>query len=100
MALDGIVIANVVYELRNVLIGGRINKIAQPERDELLLTIKGTDREVYKLFLSAGIYAIDISDRAYQANPMTAPNFCMCFVSILITENFDITQRSRKNCFF
>ena len=40
MALDGIVIANVVYELRNVLIGGRINKIAQPERDELLLTIK------------------------------------------------------------
>lgn len=40
MAFDGITIANVVKEMRQVLIGGRIYKIAQPEPDELLLTVK------------------------------------------------------------
>ena len=40
MAFDGITIANVVKEMRETLIGGRIYKIAQPEPDELILTIK------------------------------------------------------------
>lgn len=94
MALDGIVIANVVYELRNVLIGGRINKIAQPERDELLLTIKGTDREVYKLFLSAGagMPLIYLTEHT-KPNPMTAPNFCMLLRKHLNNGKIlDITQ--------
>ena len=54
MAFDGIVVANVIYELRNHLLNGRVNKIAQPEKDELILTIKGQEREQYKLLLSAG----------------------------------------------
>lgn len=53
MALDGVVIANVIKELRDNLLGGRINKIAQPEKDELILTIKGQAREPYKLLLSS-----------------------------------------------
>lgn len=78
MALDGIVIANVVHELNNTLSGGRINKIAQPEKDELLLTIKGLNRENYKLFLSAGagMPLIYLTENT-KPNPMTAPNFCM-----------------------
>ena len=40
MAFDGITIANITKELLNALLGGRIYKIAQPESDELLLTIK------------------------------------------------------------
>ena len=40
MAFDGIVVANLVHELKQELINGRIAKIAQPESDELLLTIK------------------------------------------------------------
>ena len=39
MAFDGITIANMVYELNTLLSQGRISKIAQPEKDELLLTI-------------------------------------------------------------
>lgn len=77
MALDGIVIANVVKELNDCLTGGRINKIAQPEKDELLLTIKN-NRDQYKLLISAGaslplIYLTDDN----KPSPMTAPNFCM-----------------------
>lgn len=77
MALDGIVIANVVKELNDCLTGGRINKIAQPEKDELLLTIKN-NRDQYKLLISAGaslplIYLTDDN----KPSPLTAPNFCM-----------------------
>ena len=43
MAFDGIVVADLVHEFRRELINGRIAKIAQPENDELLLTIKATD---------------------------------------------------------
>ena len=38
MALDGIVISNLVYELNQTLENARISKIAQPETDELLFT--------------------------------------------------------------
>ena len=40
MAFDGITVAAMVQELKNALADGRIAKIAQPEPDELLLTIK------------------------------------------------------------
>ena len=78
MALDGIVISNIVYELKNTLLGGRVNKIAQPEKDELLITIKGPDRGSYKLFLSAGagMPLIYLTEKT-KASPLTAPNFCM-----------------------
>ena len=39
MAFDGITVANIAKELNDTLTGGRIYKIAQPENDELLLTI-------------------------------------------------------------
>ncbi len=76
MAFDGLIVSNIVKELRDKLIGGRITKISQPERDELILTIKNYD--TYKLFMSAGaslplIYLTDAS----KSNPITAPAFCM-----------------------
>ena len=40
MAFDGIVVAGLVHELKEQLLNGRIAKIAQPEADELLLTVK------------------------------------------------------------
>ena len=52
MAFDGITIANLVHELSGALAGGRISKIAQPEKDELLITIKN-NRENYRLQISA-----------------------------------------------
>ena len=44
MAFDGITIASLVHEFKNTLEGGRISKIAQPEKDELLIAIKITRR--------------------------------------------------------
>lgn len=93
MAFDGITIANVVKELRVALIGGRLYKIAQPEPDELLLTIKNADGQ-YRLFLSAeaSLPLIYLTENNKQA-PMTAPNFCMLLRKHLQNGRIvDITQ--------
>ena len=52
MAFDGITIAAMVAELHLNLDGGRFNKIAQPEADELLITGKGANGQC-RLLLSA-----------------------------------------------
>lgn len=77
MALDGLVIANVIKELNDILLGGRINKIAQPENDALVLTVKN-NRNQYKLFLSANAsLPLIYLTQENKPNPITAPNFCM-----------------------
>ena len=77
MAFDGITIANIVHELNRNLLDGRINKIAQPETDELLLTIKtpGGQRRL-SISASASLPLIYLTE-GNKASPMTAPNFCM-----------------------
>ena len=52
MAFDGIVVAGLVHELKQKLTDGRIAKIAQPEADELLLTIKSPCRTTSAFNLS------------------------------------------------
>ena len=77
MALDGITIANMVKELKDELEGGRMNKIAQPEPDELMLTIKGKNGQRRLLIsASASLPLIYFTDKN-KPSPMTAPNFCM-----------------------
>lgn len=77
MAFDGITIANIVHELREQLLDGRINKIAQPEADELLLTIKSrTGQKRLYISASASLPLIYLTE-ANKTSPMTAPNFCM-----------------------
>lgn len=77
MAFDGIVIANLVRDMKEKLEGGKINKIAQPEKDELLFTVKN-NRETLRLLVSASaslplVYFTETN----KLSPMTAPNFCM-----------------------
>lgn len=77
MAFDGIVIANIIKELKEHILNGRIYKIYQPEPDELNLVLK-TPQGNYRLLLSASaalplVYLTTES----RNNPMTAPNFCM-----------------------
>ena len=77
MAFDGIVIANLVRDLNDKIVSGRISKIAQPEKDELLFTIKG-NRENVRLLVSANASLPLLYFTANnKPSPMTAPNFCM-----------------------
>lgn len=77
MAFDGITIANLVWEFKHTLEGGKIAKIAQPEKDELLITIKN-NKENYRLQISASASLPLIYLTANnKTSPLTAPNFCM-----------------------
>ena len=77
MAFDGITIANMVKEFQDTIVGGKINKIAQPEADELLITIKNNKTQ-YRLLISASasLPLIYFTDKN-KISPLTAPNFCM-----------------------
>ena len=77
MAFDGIVVANLAHELKNELLNGRIAKIAQPEADELLLTVKSQAGQK-RLLISAdaSLPLIYLTDQN-KPSPITAPNFCM-----------------------
>ena len=77
MAFDGVTIANIVKELQDRILDKRIVKIAQPEKDEILLTIKGNGGQE-RLLISADpslplLYLADYN----KTSPLTAPNFCM-----------------------
>ncbi len=77
MAFDGITIANVVKEMNDSIIGCRIYKIAQPEADELILTIKGSCGQK-RLFISAGAsLPLIYFTESNKPSPLTAPGFCM-----------------------
>lgn len=77
MAFDGIVIANLTHEIRQKLEGGKINKIAQPEKDELLFTVKN-NRETLRLSISANAsLPLAYFTGSNKPGPLTAPNFCM-----------------------
>ena len=94
MAFDGITIAAIVKEMKETLIGGRIYKIAQPENDELLLTIKTATGGQKRLLISAGasLPLIYLTENNKQS-PMTAPGFCMLLRKHLQNGRItDITQ--------
>ncbi|MCD7709712.1 MAG: NFACT family protein [Clostridiales bacterium] len=77
MAFDGTVIAALVKELNETILNTKINKIAQPEGDELLLTLKGNGAQ-YRLALSASasLPFLYLTEENKQS-PLTAPAFCM-----------------------
>lgn len=77
MPLDGVVVRNIVNELIALLSGGKIDKISQPEPDEVILTIRNNGQN-FKLLLSASpsYPRVHITNTLKQ-NPIEAPMFCM-----------------------
>ncbi|MEF9990918.1 MAG: NFACT RNA binding domain-containing protein [Romboutsia sp.] len=80
MALDGLVIHSIVSELSSKLLGGKIDKIQQPENDELVLHIRN-NKENFKLILSASSSnpRVYIANDYKKENPLKAPMLCMLF---------------------
>lgn len=77
MALDGIFIHSILQELKSKLLGGKVEKVNQPEKDEIILTIRN-EKTLYKLLISSSsIYPkIHITDKN-KKNPLQPPMFCM-----------------------
>ncbi|SES69654.1 Predicted component of the ribosome quality control (RQC) complex, YloA/Tae2 family, contains fibronectin-binding (FbpA) and DUF814 domains [Pseudobutyrivibrio sp. C4] len=77
MALDGISIHALVHEFNETFLNGKINKISQPEKEELLITIN-TQNGNKRLLISANasLPFMYITDENKTA-PAQAPGFCM-----------------------
>lgn len=77
MALDGCVIAALTHELKSRLCAGRIDKIYQPETDEIVFAIRNKGNN-YRVLLSANSNYPKIHFTKFnKENPMIPPNFCM-----------------------
>ena len=77
MALDGITVANIVSEMNKELCGARISKIAQPEADEILLTVKTPNGQKRILMSASASLPLLYFTEKNKLSPMKAPNFCM-----------------------
>ena len=77
MPLDSIAISALAGELRTRLTGARIDKVQQPERDLILLSVHGPAGNA-RLALCGGVGAarIHLTEAAYE-NPAQPPMFCM-----------------------
>ena len=76
MSFDGIFTKAVVDEITPLLLNGKINKINQPDKNEINIQIY--NKENYKLLLSCAnnLSRIHLSEKN-KKNPITAYNFCM-----------------------
>ena len=93
MALDGVYLYSLVYDFKKSIINSKIDKINQPEKDEVILTLR-KDRQNIKLLLSASskFPRIHLTE-AVKPNPIKAPMFAMVMRKYLIGGKItDISQ--------
>ncbi|WP_189910918.1 Rqc2 family fibronectin-binding protein [Clostridium cochlearium] len=77
MALDGIFLYTTLEELKNTILNSKISKINQPEKDEIIFSLK-KDKDSYKLLISASsVYPRIHLTNINKKNPMKPPMFCM-----------------------
>ncbi len=76
MALDAILLSGVIAELRPKLIGARIDKVQQPERDKILLSVRGGENLRILIDAGAGSGRLQQTKMSFE-NPAEPPMFCM-----------------------
>jgi predicted ribosome quality control (RQC) complex YloA/Tae2 family protein len=77
LPFDGILLKSIVHELNQKIQNGRVDRVFQPEKDEVVLSIR-TMQSNYKLLLCANpsIPRIHLTAQKKE-NPLAPPNFCM-----------------------
>lgn len=89
MAFDGLVLKAVVSEL-DCLINGKVQKIYEPEENEVLLSIYNNGIQyALSINISSNLYSIYLTNNK-KVNPLVAPNFCMLLRKHLV--NYRITN--------
>lgn len=84
MAFDGITTKSISYELQHSILGGKINKIFEPNKNEILLSIYANGKNyALNICIDSNLYRIHLTTNA-KPNPLNAPNFCMLLRKHLI----------------
>lgn len=84
MAFDGIVTKCIVSELNSCIIDGKINKVFEPTKNDLILGIyAGGKNYALHICISSTNYRMHLTTSS-KPNPLNAPNFCMLLRKHLI----------------
>lgn len=77
MSFDGLFTKAMTEEIASLLEGGRINKVHQPYKNEVILVVRAGGKN-HKLLLSAhpSYSRVQMTEESYE-NPKEAPMFCM-----------------------
>ena len=76
MAFDGICCKSIVSELNTLLVGGKINKIYEPNKNEIILDIYNKKKFTLNICIDSTNCRINLTNHLKE-NPKQAPNFCM-----------------------
>lgn len=76
MPMDGFTLSFMQRELREKLLGGRVDKVNQPERDALVLLIRSGVNHKLLLSANANQARVQLTAQTYE-NPAEPPMFCM-----------------------
>lgn len=77
MPLDAITIYALANELKSTVVGTKIDKVQQPSRDTLILSLRGNGQNEKMLLSSgSGTARVHFLNEAYE-NPQSPPMFCM-----------------------
>lgn len=107
MAYDGFVTHAIVSELNQKILGGKIDKIYQPERDEIIISVR-VGSNAYRLLMSASPQSPRVHfTEDKRENPMVAPMFCMLLrkhlgggkIVSVSQEGFDRVLRLEAECY-
>lgn len=93
MALDGIFLNNLITDLKEYLVDSKIDKINQPEKDEIILSLR-KNRTNFKLLISASsqFSRMHITNMQKE-NPLKAPLYLMVLRKYLVSGIItDVTQ--------
>ena len=94
MAIDGIYLYSLVQDLKKSILNSKIDKINQPEKDEIIITLR-KERKNLKLLISASPkYPRFNLTTVVKPNPLQAPMFTMVLRKYLIGGKIiDIVQQ-------
>lgn len=84
MGFDGILAKTIVNELNSSILNGKINKIYEPSKNEIILGVYANGLNyLLDIVISANNYRVNLTTNT-KPNPHVAPNFCMLLRKHLI----------------
>lgn len=101
MALDAIVLSAIKLELDEKIVGARIDKVQQPERDSVLISVRNNGENLRLLInAGAGNGRIQLTNTSFE-NPAEPPMFCMLLRKYLVGAKIDsLTQPDYERLLF
>ncbi len=83
MPMDGVMLGFVARELKEKLVGGRVDKLTQPEKDEIILTIRNQgENRMLLITANPGSARLHLTNEK-KNNPLEPPTFCMLMRKML-----------------